>query len=116
MISSVIELLDEAILPVDKFIGFLSSEDVSFEGSRFSTMQQTGALLFGIGLLHDPSDNAAYAYLKHLLQAYPHLGISLLPVLVDSVNDACIRGDGAIMMRQLDFLCDVSSLTREGYC
>ena len=106
MISSVIELLDEAILPVDKFIGFLSSEDVSFEGGRFSTMQQTGALLFGIGLLHDPSDNAAYAYLKHLLQAYPHLGISLLPVLVDSVNDACIRGDGAIMMRQLEFLCD----------
>ena len=111
--SNIIQFFDESFVPVDNFVHFLSSPENSFQNSRFSAAQQAGALLLGIGWMEAGDENhpqkhqqTAHAYLKKLLEYYPHLGISLLPVLVDSINAACIRGDGTSMLQQLDFLCD----------
>jgi len=44
----------------------------------------------------------------------PHLGISLLPVVIDSINTCVIRGDGDRMMEQIEFLAKV--LVRDPQC
>ena len=97
---------------------------VSYENDLFDTIyalsaiQQAGSLvLFGIGLL-DNSDvkqrQATYVFLEKLLRVYPHLGISLLPVMVDSINTSAFRGDGDHMMEQIEFLAEV--VVRDSQC
>jgi hypothetical protein len=105
-VVNIIQFLDESILQVDNFLNFLSRNDI-FIGSTLSSLQQNAALLLGVGLLEAPSRReTAYTYLKHLLSRYSHLGISLLPVIVDSINAASLAGDGDTLIRQLEFLCD----------
>ena len=103
------------MVDVDNFVSFLAKEN-SFIGSHCSAMQQTGCLLFGIALLMDNPKYqvAAYKFLRHLLEAYPHLGISLLPVMVDCINAACVKGDGRTLQRQLEFLC--TSVVQDPQC
>ena len=105
-VVNIIQFLDESIVPVDNFLNFLSRHDI-FLGSHLSSIQQNAALLLGVGLLETPSRReTAYTYLSNLLQRYSHLGISLLPVIVDSINAASLVGDGDTLIRQLEFLCD----------
>ena len=98
---------------------FVSYEDDLFDTSHaLSAIQQAGSLvLFGIGLL-DNNDvkqrQATYIFLEKLLKVYPHLGISLLPVMVDSINASAFRGDGDYMMEQIEFLAEV--VVRDSQC
>jgi hypothetical protein len=98
---------------------FVSYENDLFDTSHaLSAIQQAGSLvLFGIGLL-DNNDvkqrHATYVFLEKLLQVYPHLGISLLPVIVDSINTSVFRGDGDYMMEQIEFLAEV--VVRDSQC
>jgi hypothetical protein len=102
-VVNIIQFLDESIVQVDNF---LSRNDI-FVGSNLSSIQQNAALLLGVGLLETPSRReTAYTYLQNLLRRYSHLGISLLPVIVDSINAASLAGDGDTLIRQLEFLCD----------
>ena len=97
---------------------------VSYENELFgtnitlSTIQQAGSLvLFGIGLLGSCSEKKRqniYIFLDKLLLPYPHLGISLLPVLLDSINESMVLGDADRMMEQIDFLAEV--LVRDPQC
>lgn len=107
-VENVIQFLDHSIIDVENFVAFLVKENC-LVGTQCSAMQQTGTLLFGIALLmgDDSKHQAtAYTFLGHLLEVYPHLGISLLPVLVDCINAACVKGDAVTLQRQLEFLSE----------
>jgi hypothetical protein len=113
-VCNVIQFLDESVVNVDDFVAFLSREDSFEHVQHLTALQQTGALLLGIGLLEEPKNRpAAYRYLKNLLSKFSHLSISLLPVLVDSINHACVRGDGETLLRQLEFLCDAVAYDKQ---
>jgi hypothetical protein len=83
-----------------------------------SAIQQSGSLvLFGFGLLdnHDRKQRQSiYIFLEKLLNAYPHLGISLLPVMIDSINTSVVRGNGDFMMEQIEFLSEF--VVRDSQC
>mmetsp|Transcript_26566 Transcript_26566/g.73039 ORF Transcript_26566/g.73039 Transcript_26566/m.73039 type:complete len:1927 (+) Transcript_26566:220-6000(+) len=97
---------------------FLSHQDDMFDAKNtFSPIQQAGSLtLFGIGLLNEDASHCRIAcmFLKKLLLVYPHLGITVLPVVVDSINVAAVRGDGDSMMEQIEFLAEV--VVRDPQC
>ena len=105
---------------IDSILSYLEShENGSFDAeSTLSTHQQVGLLmLFGIGLLSSstaPQRQSIYIFLDKLLLSYPHLGISLLPVVVDSINTCVIRGDSDRMMEEVEFLAGV--LVRDPQC
>jgi hypothetical protein len=83
-----------------------------FAHTEFSAIQQIGALMFGLFLLDDEKrQNSAFSYFKNLLARYPHLGISLLPLIVDRINQACAaaaetKKAGLTLMQLLEFLCE----------
>lgn len=83
-----------------------------FAHTEFSAIQQIGALLFGLFLLDDEKrQDSAFSYFKKLLARYPHLGMSLLPVIVDRINQACaatteIKKAALTLMQLLEFLCE----------
>lgn len=75
-----------------------------FAHSHFSAAQQTTALLCGMLLLQDEGSRSdSFAYLQALLTRYPHLGLTLLPVVVSLVNEAAAGGQGEDLMELLDF-------------
>ena len=59
-----------------------------------------------VGVVDDVGNSQVYAYLKTILSQYPHLGISLLPVMIDSINAASLIGDGSKTLSELEFLCE----------
>jgi hypothetical protein len=81
-----------------------------------SAVQQNAALLLGCSLLRrERLDEAlVYTYLKALLQQFPHLGITLLPILFQSIQTACDIMDGDALLRQLYFLCD--AVVKDPHC
>jgi hypothetical protein len=107
-VTNSLQFLDPSIVNVHDFLTFLSRPN-SLATTNWSAFQQNAALLLGIGLLKNKqgtTPKTAFLYLKQLLARYSHLGISLLPVLMDSINTASIRGDGMALVQQLEFLCD----------
>jgi hypothetical protein len=107
-VTNSLQFLDPSMVHVNDFLTFLSRPN-SFATTNWSAFQQNAALLLGIGLLENKqgtTQKTAFQYLKQLLTRYSHLGISLLPVLMDSINTASIRGDGMVLVRQLEFLCE----------
>lgn len=103
----------------------LVAQTKDFAHTDFSAMQQTGALLFGLSLLMQHADDndqrrltraSALSYLKNLLARYPHLGISLLPVMLDQLNTASTvqPADGLAVQELLEFLCQV--LVTDPHC
>jgi hypothetical protein len=115
---NLIQLFDDEASIVDIMCYFVSCEDDLIDPSshKFSAIQQAGSLaLFGLGLLNNTRHReAAHTFLRKLLLDYPHLGISVLPVIVDSINSAAIRGDGEYMMEQIEFLSTV--IVRDTQC
>ena len=110
----------EDIDSIDTIMSYLASEenDLFDDNHTLSAIQQSGSLLlFGIGLLENCDVNqrkAIYVFLDKLLLPYPHLGISLLPVVIDAINTCVVRGDGERMMEQIEFLAEV--LVRDPQC
>eukprot|EP00533_Pseudo-nitzschia_delicatissima_P004862 CAMPEP_0116081086 /NCGR_PEP_ID=MMETSP0327-20121206/2016_1 /TAXON_ID=44447 /ORGANISM="Pseudo-nitzschia delicatissima, Strain B596" /LENGTH=1905 /DNA_ID=CAMNT_0003571811 /DNA_START=23 /DNA_END=5740 /DNA_ORIENTATION=+ len=110
----------EDIDSIDTIMSYLASEenDLFDDNHTLSAIQQSGSLLlFGIGLLENCDLNqrkGIYVFLDKLLLPYPHLGISLLPVVIDSINTCVVRGDGDRMMEQIEFLAEV--LVRDPQC
>ena len=117
-IVNLIQLFDDEASIDEIMCYFVSCEDDLIDPSshKFSAIQQAGSLaLFGLGLLNNTRhQEAAYTSLRRLLLIYPHLGISVLPVMVDSINSAAIRGDGEYMMEQIEFLSTV--VVRDTQC
>lgn len=116
ILANLIQLSEEHPAILESLIQFASSNGFCHDASHsFSVMQQVACLVFGIGLLDTVRYRQfAYAFLKNLLRAYPHLGITLLPVLVDSINAAAIHGEGSYMIEQIIFLCEV--VVRDTQC
>lgn len=113
--ENLIQFLDESVVDVNSFVPFLVKENM-FVGTVCSPTQQTGSLLLCTSLMLEPSLNkqAAYSLVTHLLEVYPHLSISVLPVMIDCINLACREGDGATLQHQLDFLC--TSMVKDAQC
>lgn len=80
-----------------------------FAATNFSAVQQTGALLLGLLLLDDEQHSkSAVTFLTNLLARYPHLGISLLPVVMDRLRVATESNrTGAAVQVWLEFLCRI---------
>eukprot|EP00934_Nitzschia_sp_Nitz4_P002194 Nitzschia sp. Nitz4//scaffold222_size33694//13520//19534//NITZ4_007862-RA/size33694-processed-gene-0.17-mRNA-1//-1//CDS//3329542591//2194//frame0 len=114
-VENIIQFLDPTLVDVENFVKFLAHEDYHVV-KQCSAIQQTGCLLVGVGLLLNRSipPNPAYSFLARLLDDYPHLGVSLLPVLVDRLNAVCVEGDAVQLQRQLDFLCNV--VVKDTHC
>jgi hypothetical protein len=94
-----------------------ASSDGAFSGSNqsLSPIQQSGLLVFGVGLLDSSRPRKpALFFLKNILDRYPNLGVSLLPVMVDSINAAAIRGEAACMQDYIEFLCE--TVVRDNQC
>jgi hypothetical protein len=117
ILTNLIQLSQEDPTVTEELVQFVSSSidnhpDIA---RRFSVMQQVGSLIFGIGLLDDVSHRSfAFAFLKNILLLHPHLGVSLLPVMVDSINASAIRGESHYMIEQITFLCEV--VVRDTQC
>ncbi|CAJ1949542.1 unnamed protein product [Cylindrotheca closterium] len=107
--NSLLQIVEEELTEdVKSLIDFLATEGFSLNAQQLSATQQMGALLFGVGLLDSDAswNESTRGYFHHLLLKYPHLGVPLLPIVIESINRACIRGDGAFLIDRLDFLCD----------
>ena len=78
-----------------------------------SSAQQMGALLFGIILWKEQHEHGL-RFLSNLLEHYPHLGIALLPIVMDRINDASFSGNGKALLQSLDFLC--GPIVRDPHC
>jgi hypothetical protein len=116
VLQNVIELLEEEPSTAESLIRFVSYEGNDLDDTDpFSPIQQAGLLVLGLGLLDSKRHQRfAYSFLKKVVAVYPHLGVSLLPVMVDSINACAIRGDGEFMMEQIRFLC--TELVRDSQC
>ena len=102
---------------MDEILHYLSDDDDLIDSnSNFSALQQAGLIvLFAFGILNDTRyRKAAFTVLKKILLVYPHLGISVLPLIVDSINSAAVRGEGDIMIEHMEFLTEV--LTHDSQC
>ncbi|KAG7342028.1 hypothetical protein IV203_007120 [Nitzschia inconspicua] len=103
---NLIQLLEKDQTSSDVMIRFIAATE-SRSNATLSPTQQSGLLIFGIGLLDGPRRReSAYGFFQNFLQQYPHLGVSLLPVMVDSINAAAIRGEGDCMVDHISFLCE----------
>jgi hypothetical protein len=105
-LSNVIQLLEKEQTTADGIVRFVSTSNYSVDGTpSLSPIQQSGLLMFGIGLFNSARRReCAYEFFKNVLLRYPHVGVS--PVMVDSINAAAIRGDGDSMMDHINFLCE----------
>ena len=138
-ICNTLQFLDPSVVNVDDFLSFLSRSNTFGAAAkttamsnttaaatttiktiassiRLSSMQQSAALLLGIALLEnndETTQNVAYVYLRNLLSKYSHLGVSLLPVLIDSINTASIKGYGNALVQHLGFICDTVALDKQ---
>ena len=113
---------------VHDFLTFLSRDNAFGDGDNptkpLTSMQQVGALILGIGLLSTnsypyssssshPNSTAAMGgataltFMSHLLHHYSHLGISVLPIWMDTMNTAAIKGNGVALIEQLEFMVSV---------
>jgi hypothetical protein len=117
--QSVIQLLmDDSEYDTKEVVQFLAFETPTLYSQQLSVGQQMGALLLGIGLLDtnviSTNEKSVHKYFNNLLSHYPHLGVSLLPIIVESINTASIRGDGETLLRQLNFAC--GTIVKDAQC
>jgi hypothetical protein len=86
-----------------------------FANIDFSATQQIGALLFGTVLLNDARRrDIGMQFLAKLLSAYPHLGINLLPVVLQKINACSYQKEGILLQKYLQFMC--GPLLKDPYC
>eukprot|EP00977_Amphora_coffeiformis_P008784 scaffold1992_cov187-Amphora_coffeaeformis.AAC.2 len=77
-----------------------------FSLSHYSPLQQSGALLCGMLLLvHNLPDG--FSFLTRLIARYPHLSITLMPLVVSLLNKAAKDVNGPHLLQVLDFACQV---------
>jgi hypothetical protein len=77
-----------------------------FGQTMFSPTQQSAALICGMLLLHS-SMSDGFVYLKALVERYPHLSITLMPVTISLLNATANRGNGEGVLDILEFACHV---------
>jgi hypothetical protein len=107
--KQVFHLIDLFKDPNNGLVDMVANID-DFAHTEFSAIQQISALLFGLFLLDDDKRReSAFIYFKNLLARYPHLGMSLLPVIIDRINQAGAANTkkaGSTLMQLLEFLCE----------
>lgn len=103
--QSVVQLVqDDSKYDTKEVVQLLAAESTELYSRQLSVGQQMGALLLGVGLL-STEGKSGHEFINNLVSQYPHLGVSLLPTVVESINTASIRGHGETLLRKLDFLC-----------
>jgi hypothetical protein len=114
-LTSMIQLFQEGNED-ERLLRFMTCSLENIDPLRVSAVQQNAALLLGWSLLRWKRLDEAlvYTYLKALLQQFPHLGITLLPILFQSIQIACDIMDGDALLRQLYFLCD--AVVKDPHC
>ena len=92
----------------ESLLKFMTTSLDHIDPVQVSALDQTSALLLGCSLLRwkNIDQDLVHSYLKSLLQRFPHLGITLLPILFQSIETACDNIDGGTLLHQLGFLCD----------
>lgn len=98
------------LIPVDAAIAESLWEDLliqcDFRQTKYSSTQQSAALLCGMLLLHS-SMSDGFTFLKALVETYPHLSITLMPVVISLLNATANRGNGQGVLNILEFACKV---------
>lgn len=91
------------------------TDKCDFSRVNLSTLQQVSALVFGIVLLDDEKDQErAFRYLSNLMDCYPYLAISLMPTILDLINQVSNKGDAQKLLRYMNFLC--TSMIKDPHC
>ena len=114
-LTSMVQLF-QANCHEDKLLSVMTASLEHIDPLQVSAVHQNAAVLLGYSLLfHIRVDHElVYSYLKALLQQFPHLGITLLPVLLQSIQTASNEKDGATLLHQLRFLCD--AVAKDPHC
>ena len=77
---------------------------------NLSAVKQLEALLLGISMMeiinHEKLQEMARSFLKHLIRRYQHLGMSLLPALLEDINASAVEQAPEELLAKLEFLCD----------
>lgn len=81
-------------------------ENCDFSQSKYSSMQQSTALLCGMLLLQNNRQDG-FLFLEKLLHRYSHLSITVMPLVISLLNDAAARVDGQEFLHVFDFACRV---------
>ena len=81
----------------------------NFSDTTLSVPQQITALLFGISQLSNGKSyqrNNACKFLHRLFQSYPHLGITMIPTILNQITTTSASKDGQELVQHLEFLCE----------
>ncbi|KAL3918754.1 MAG: hypothetical protein SGILL_004085 [Bacillariaceae sp.] len=115
-LSNLIQLLEQDPSVAENLTQLASTDHIGSDANpSLSPVQQSALLAFGLGLLDSSQPREpAFLFLTKVLAQYPHLGVSLLPVMVDSINAAAIRGESECMTDHINFLCE--TVVRDNQC
>jgi hypothetical protein len=91
----------------------VASRDFKPSSGMLSEVQQIASVLFGI-LLLEHNEKDGMDFLTNLLRHYPHLCITVSPVVLHQVQSASQLGDEKRVLRRLEFLSQV--LVRDAHC
>jgi hypothetical protein len=86
----------------------------TFTGANFSARQQLALMLFGVLLLDEVDGKQGLRFLRLLLASYPHLAITLLPIVMERIHQASNEERGDVLMTYLEFMCE--SLSSDSHC
>lgn len=109
-LTNIVQLFHRGEEEEQVLLKFMTASLQNVDPLEVSALDQTFALLMACSLLGvksvDDDKELVQSYLKTLLQQFPHLGITLLPILFQSIQTASDNKDGTGLLGELEFLCD----------
>lgn len=109
-----IQLLEQPTPPGgEDWIDALASRSFEPTHGSLSETQQVASLLLGT-VVWERDETVGAKILSNLLEFYPHLAVSLLPVVLDRIHAASLVGDGPSLLRCLEFMSRF--LVRDAAC
>ncbi|GKY95699.1 hypothetical protein MPSEU_000530700 [Mayamaea pseudoterrestris] len=88
-----------------------------FENVRLSPTHQVAVMMFGLAIMTDGRHERlekGIKFLSSVLDHYPHIGISLLPIIIDRINTTAQKGSAKTLDLYLSFLC--GPIVRDPLC
>lgn len=102
--------IDQADL--EHFLELAGNSVKKLDVSKVPVITQNSFLFLACGLLLQYESDTVKKFVKTLLQKFPHLGIPMLPVLLDSIQKGA--SDGRVFLKRLEFLCE--SVVHDPHC
>ena len=111
--ASIFQIIEVHPTDFEPFLDLACNSLKRMDASKVPVLTQNAFLLLACGLLLEhESDDSVDGFVKVLLQKFPHLGIPMAPVLLDSMRQCAL--DGRLFLRRLRFLCE--SLVSDPHC